>query len=306
MVKTTFGLLGKGSAPALAELELDPLHMPAGCELKKCQQLNMLGNTWTTRFLSFVAHKNVYTDVPDNLKTMLAIYAADLHSCVTEELPITDGDKVSACYLGECGDWAYNVKAFCLKRSWLNMPKMASSKKPCGGICRRCLAGCEIEPNVVPWEDFSAAPAWLLTLGSELPWDEHPPLIQGPHDPTSPESFACDDFWHNMHLGVGKTWVANVVVYALDYVDGSSVEARFETISTDHRIWGERTGTSLYTKSIKPALVGHGNESPDGCWNKGEATTQLMQWLEDFTGRLFSHRASAEAPAAAEQNWIVP
>jgi hypothetical protein len=292
-VKITFGLLGHGVAPQLRAME-DERHALSD-PLKAKQLLNMQGQTWTNRFLSFVAHKSVYgPGSEDNLDFMLSMYAADLHSLAIEPFQAREG-KISCVYLNECGDWEYSLKVWGCNRSYLNLPKKTRSKKPCSGICRRCLAG--RENPLIPWEDFSARPAWMSTLCVERPWEPSrvQPILQGPHDPERPEEFQKDDFWHNVHMGIGKVHVASTAVYCSDYVDGSTVDTRFETLDADWNIYCDRTGSPRYVKEISKTIVGYSaSEAPDGHWHKGDATTVLLGWCEDLTQRLFGKSTDAD------------
>ena len=67
-----------------------------------------------------------------------------------------------------------------LERNCRRCPKAKASKKPATGICHLCMAGEEQRvgnnPNHSPWpfEDLQLNPAWVATIGQELPWDTTP------------------------------------------------------------------------------------------------------------------------------------
>lgn len=102
-------------------------------------------------------------------------------------------------------------------RTFGHAPKAKASKKPCRGVCWQCLGGQEEDRAAnraaFPYEDVSMTPSWEPTMFTELPWEEHPTILEGLDlsDGKATDFFKAD-FFHNVHLGALKSFASSAIV----------------------------------------------------------------------------------------------
>ena len=179
------------------------------------------------------------------------------------------------------------------KRSFTRGPKQAQGHKS-KGVCYLCLAGRETHISEIPFEDFSRTALWHATYLTELPYDSLPPVLAGlPWGP--PEQgpwFFKHDFWHNWHNGVAKVFLASsfVVINMAGVLEGRSIDARFEVLSTDYKDFCRRHRISPFLKELNRDTFGMDTAQvfPNGTWNKAVVRTHLMLFLGDFCERHLS------------------
>lgn len=91
------------------------------------------------------------------------------------------------------------------------------------------------------------------------------------------------DAWHCLHLGVGKAWVASSMMLLQPLVDGSSIEKRIATMSSEYRSWCRREHIDLILTKFDRNSFG-GSKEALGSWNKAAVTSNLLRFLEYFIG----------------------
>lgn len=258
--------------------------------------LNFVGETWATQFLIATLLRDTEQKNPGAMQEILQLIAHDfyylLHAGVTSE----DGSmQIFFCHLACKGDLpALKKAAGGVKRSFSNIPRGSSSKKPCGGICHQCLAGQEYNPalglQAYPYEDLSSRPCWEETIEQVKPWDSEPVLLDGVAlDPGRKASFFAYDLWHSFHLGVCKHFVASSLVVVIESklpaLEGHrSVEAKLSWISGRYKEFCKNSRLAMWVSEIDREALSwpQSSATPIGRWNKGSCSTTMMLFLGDF------------------------
>eukprot|EP00435_Cladocopium_sp_Y103_P009121 s1939_g2.t1 len=207
-VFNTHGVIGRGT---LAFLKKNKHRAPVR---RNAQGLNYVGNTWSTHCLIATMMKDVAT--PEALSTLLSAFASDARSLLHEGLGNGD-EKVWFCHLADKGDLPALAKIGRFTRTFGHAPKAASSKKPGRGVCWTFLAGQEQDDKnnrvALPYEDVTTQPIWEDTIGTSLPWETAPTILEGLDlDDQRAIDFFETDFFHNVHLGVAGTKAINIAV----------------------------------------------------------------------------------------------
>lgn len=254
--------------------------------------LNFTGNTWSSQALFMTMLRSVSDQNPEAFETMMRLYAQDVMQLAKDGLTSIDGSKkIYMIHLGCKADLPALSKVGSFKRSFAHVPRQPSGRRACGGICPWCLAGQEsdgLDQQGYPFEDFSLVPTWLETKEMEVPWSQLPAIMEGAWlDPKKPASFFHADIWHNLHLGVGKLWIANsfvTLVEKLQTWEVTSVDSKFQVLTEAFNQFCKGRGLSPHMTEISRATMGwpYGNVSPMGQWSKGSVTTDMMRFLEDF------------------------
>ena len=283
MILSTHGVLGAGCSQAAdgnkADYPMDENPM----------RLNFLGSTMTTHFIFAAAPQCVYKKHPEALDTLLEIYANDMRELAMKGVTVHEGGRPKKLFfmcIAAKGDLPYLGKCGHMSRTYSKCPKKSVAKKPCDGICWRCLAGVEGRRDSWPWEHFSLRPKWLETVGVEPGFSCVGPLLAIPHD--DPTLFYQADLWHSFHLGCGKSFVASAIVILLEKMDGfGSADDRLKVLSLDYKNFCKRTHKYGYISAINRDFLGWENfgDMPQGHWHKGFVTTRLLEWLEDYMDR---------------------
>ena len=132
-------------------------------------------------------------------------------------------------------------------RSFRNVPRAASSRAECTGICHLCLAG---RPGF-DFEDMQLArkhvgifpvlsllrsdnPRFLQTIDAEPGCDKDNEGIWTQvlmHDRDSPNSFHKVDVFHTISLGVGKSYAASSLSILQECMNGRSIDERMQELS---------------------------------------------------------------------------
>ena len=287
-VLNVHGVLGRGT---LAFLKAGKHRAPLD---QNEQGLNYVGNTWSTHCLIATMMKEVAT--PDALSTFLSAFAADAHFLL--HTGITNGnERVWLIHMGCKGDLPALAKIAHFTRTFGNAPKAAQSKKPCRGVCWRCLAGQERDDDNhrihLPYEDVSSHPVWETSIGQELPWTNRPSILEGLDlDDGRAVEFFQTDYFHNAHLGVLKSFSSSAIVGLIEadpalacFAGCSSVEARFERLTEFYKDFFKRKGRKPWISELSRDLVCWPMSSacPAAKWNKGMATVEVMQFIDWFS-----------------------
>ena len=285
-VLNTHSALGRGTQAWLKKgKDKSPLH-------RNGFGLNFVGGTWSTHCMFTCMLRKFHKKNGKVLDQMLQLYADDMEFLLKTGVESSEGFRIRCCHLGHKGDLPALARAGHMLHTFGNVPRAASSQKPCQGVCWMCKAGQERNPRLhldpVPFEDSSGAPLWEQTLGQQQPWLRTPELLSGvPLEPRDHWTFYKTDIWHNLHLGVGKQWCASAFVSFVDNLDfggGMSMDDKVEALNSQYKAWCKM-------KRITPHVEELGRETlswptsascPCGSWHKGAATTHFMQFLEWF------------------------
>ncbi|CAL1129712.1 unnamed protein product [Cladocopium goreaui] len=285
-VLSVHGCLGRGTHEYIrrGKHQVDVQNMEFGC--------NFIGNTWSTQFLLCTMSKSVTHKCPGAMNRIVELFAEDCAKLAREGLCSKDGTiRIHMVHLSTKGDLPALAKLGSLTRTFSHVPRAASSRKASGGICHLCLAGQEANAagqQAFPYEDFSVSPSWLGTVETVAPWAQRPSVLRGALvDPRKTAHFFSCDFWHNVHLGCGKHWVANSFVSAIERLQfwpGQSVESKFELLTTEFKSFCRQNHLSPHMDEISRATMGfpQGSACPLGQWSKGVVTTHFMKFLEWF------------------------
>ena len=282
LVLSLHGVLGRGSHATLesnmqaTSIQSDPL------------KLNMIGNTFLTHFLSCVMPIGIYSDSPEAFYLMLEKLTDDLRTLFFDGLQVGQR-KLWVCCLAVKGDAPWLTKAGKFERNFLRRPTRSSSKKPAVGVCFKCLAGKEDWRYEVPFEDLSLHPKWLETVEVVPPHyaGEPSPLLRIPREVDNPngERFFCYDLFHNWHSGIGKYFLSSAVVILIDLVEEKTIDDQFAALSSDFQRFCKMNRYSPYFLRLTKVMFGVQNsmkDTPSAGWSKGDFTTVLSRWLENW------------------------
>ena len=277
LVISVHGALGRGTSQFLEEVSRDP-------SLRTHMGLNFVGPSWGTQFLFSTMMRTVHQKAPEALDRLYGVFAKDMSECALQGVTGSDGSRYYAVQLGTKGDLPALVKAGNFTRSFSRVPRAASSKGLCGGICHLCDAGLEGD-NPVPFEDLSATPRWIATCWRRLPWLRTPPFLEGQLlHAGKPQMFYRLDIWHNFHCGVARNWLASsfVVLFNLAVILGSSVDQRLAALTADYKAFCRQHNLAPHIHEFSRDNLGYETEKswPVGKWNKGAASTHMMLFLQ--------------------------
>ena len=294
-VLSVHGCLGRGTKAYISRGQRKlPLH-------RKGMGLNFIGKTWGTQFMFATMLRAVSKEHPAALDKLVGLFADDCAALASEGITSKDGQHhVWLIHLNNKGDLPALAKLASLKRTFSHVPKAASSKKPCTGICHLCLAGQEISGDgtqLYPFEQLTPQPSWLSTLEVSLPWDSEPTILRGhPYlDRTRLAHFFATDIWHNMHLGIAKHWIASSLVSIMERSDdlslpcgaGASVNDVFIWMTAEFKDFCKRKRVQAHSYDISRETLAFpsSKKCPVGMWSKGSTSTHLMQFLENLCNR---------------------
>ena len=296
LILSVHGALGKGTrayvrrfAGKTARMKENPMPM------------NYLGSTWASQFMIFSLLRTSMQSNPRALETLLGIFARDMEKLSKVGVTGPNGRKRYWVQLLNCkADLPALQKVGGLKRNYLRAPKKQVSREPCVGMCWLCRAGQE-EPEAIPFEEYTTDAKWIATCNVEDPWDARPAIMSGiPVDPTAEATFFATDLWHNWHNGLCKTFVANSFfsfITTPNLIPAASFEAKFQWLTADYNNFCERKGLTPYLREITRDTISFdsANSVPQGMWNKGEVSTHLMLYLEDFCARFVQDTDAARS-----------
>ena len=281
------GCLGRGTRPYLAtskhKLPLSQNEMG----------LNFIGKTWSSQFIFSTMIKTTYNKHPTAQDQLLKIFAGDMENLLVDGVCSRDGQhQVHLVHIGTKGDLPALTKLGQFQRSFSHVPRGGTSKKPCGGVCHLCMAGVEAgpdHPNSIPFEDMSPQADWVATMYAQVPWQRTPTILKGLSlsEPESMEFFVTD-LWHNFHLGVSKHFVgssfAAIIQSDLPGLPAGSVEVKFAWLTRLYLAFFQGLGRNPFITEISRETMGFpmSTTCPIGKWSKGQASTELMMFLNHF------------------------
>ena len=266
--------------------------------------LNFTGRTWSTQFMHSCMIKTVYDSHPQAQDGLVRLFAEDLAKLLRDGIMSKDGRRhVWFVHLGHKGDLPALAKMGQLKRSFSHVPRAASSKRPCSGICHLCKAGFEDfhGPGSIPFEDMSPSALWVGTLYQEPAWDALPTVVHGlPWGQEDMIRMFCTDLWHNVHLGVSKHFVGSACVSIIECASEfpecprGSIEAKFGWLTGLYQAHFRTLKVVPYIPDISRESMQWPMSSKCPCakWSKGLAATQLMQFLGAFSAKYIDGRAT--------------
>eukprot|EP00435_Cladocopium_sp_Y103_P042404 s855_g11.t1 len=286
-VLNVHGVIGRGT---VAYLKGNKHRAPVA---ENSQGLNYVGNTWSTHFLIATMMKHVST--PETMSRMMSAFASDCSSLLHEG--ISNGtDQFWFIHLASKGDLPALAKIARFTRTFGHAPKASRSKKPCRGICWKCLAGQEQDDRnnrpALPYEDVSSNPVWEDTICQEVAWAESPSILEGLDlDDARATKFFQSDFFHNVHLGVLKSFCSSAIVSLIEansplacFEGLTSVEKKFERLSTMYQEYFRNRGKKPWVSELSRDLVCWPMSSvcPAAKWNKGMASTEILRFIDWF------------------------
>lgn len=281
------GVIGRGT---VAYLKGNKHRAPVA---ENSQGLNYVGNTWSTHFLIATMMKNVTT--PETLSALMSGFAADCRSLLHEGLG-SGMDRFWFIHLGSKGDLPALAKIARFTRTFGHAPRASKSKKPSRGICWKCLAGQEKDDRnhrpVFPFEDVSSNPIWEGTICQEVAWEERPSILEGLDlDDSRATKFFQSDFFHNVHLGVLKSFCSSALVSLVEanpplpcFEGLGSVDKKFDRLSTMYQQYFRDRGKKPWVSELSRDLVCWPMSStcPAAKWNKGMASTEILRFIDWF------------------------
>ena len=140
----------------------------------------------------------------------------------------------------------------------------------------------------VEFEEFGARPSWLRTVEVAAPWTDPPPFLSLPRELDNPngEIFFVFDLFHNWHLGGGKYFISSSIVHIVNHLGtAGNIDARFAALDAEFKAFFKREGLTPHQKNLTKELFGlqKGQQvCPSGTWSKGDQTTVISLFLEDY------------------------
>lgn len=281
------GAIGRGTKKYLGKKK----HL---APLKRNQMgLNFVSPSWSWQFLFATMLRQAATDNPDAIEKLVSIFAEDAAELATQGIEV-EGQRLWLVHLGTKGDLPALGKLGGFKRSFLQTPRGARSKKRCLGICHRCLGGQEGDeargiPSF-PFEDLSPNPCWEVTMDTVAPWVAMPVVMRGmPINPQKKSEFFHFDLWHIFHLGVAKHWLGSSFVVLAEsdlpaLAPFTSIETKFGFITEKYQEFCRGKKCPMWITEINrdTLLWPQSSATPLGKWNKGSASATIMLFLSEF------------------------
>lgn len=279
-ILSTHGVLGRGTQRFLQK-EKDKVSLN-----RSGLGMNFIGNTWGTQFMFACMLRKLFKKRPKVLDNLVLAYAQDMAELFNSGVSNASGTvTIRCCHLGTKGDLPALARMGNMLHTFSNVPRAASSRKSCEGICWMCKAGQE-NPDI-PFEDVSGQPLWEATLGCQNSWHETPPMLTGvPLRQTEHWSFYKTDIWHNLHLGIAKHFTASAFVSFLEILplNGVSMDDKIQWLDERYKDYCARKRVSPHVEEIGRDTLSwpQASSCPVGSWNKGSASTHFMKFLEDL------------------------
>ena len=257
--------------------------------------VNLLGHSFTTRFLTGVMPKSLYRDNPERFDNFLTATMKDFAQLYYGGVDVGSGRVLRFITLGLKGDLPFLSKSGHLTRSFSHIRKgpEGPKSKPRTGCCWLCYAG----SAQYDFENFAYDPEWLATVGpnNPPPWDSVPAFFDHvPHVVNDKASFFTLDVLHVYHLGVGRDFGGSALVVALGVYSRGSVAEALVDLNDDFRLYLKTSGKQVHFKYITRELLGFASEStyPSGHWGKASDTPiliQFAQWLLEKDKNLYDN-----------------
>ena len=244
---------------------------------------NFIGHSFTSRFLYCALPKHHYTHDCDSVFDCLMQTAADEAEFMIEsgvKHPRT-GQSYWMMLMGITGDWPWLQKSGSLNRTFNHVQKRVDIKNPPSGICHLCQGG-QME---WPYEQIhTKRPAWRATMHCQSPFDKPSPFEKIPHSPNEFASFWHFDVFHVWNIGLGRTWMGNILALLSERQPEGDIEERFHSLTGIYKEWCANTGHSCYVRRLTKELIQWPKTTvyPQGSWYKGGLTTVLCEFFQDY------------------------
>ena len=254
-------------------------------------KVNMVGNTFMTHFIQFLMPVAKYKECPEAFYTLLQAIADDYKYIFEKGIKFGKHGKIWGCALACKGDAPYITKSGRFDRSFYHRPLQARSKKPGVGVCHMCMAGVESRHQRVEFEEFGTCPTWMHTEEESPAFTDPSPFLSIPRETDNPngERFWKFDVFHNFHLGAGKYFLSSAIVHIVQTVVlGSNIDIRFENLTKEFIAFCRKEKLNAYYKRLTKEMFGIAQNHqawPKGNWPKGDQTTVLALFLEDYCNR---------------------
>ncbi|CAE7318528.1 unnamed protein product [Symbiodinium sp. CCMP2592] len=283
-ILSMFPALGSGSRGAPCDLSSK---RPAQTDIKL--GINLQGNSGATRFLFGVVSSLVAKTDPQIFDDLVAKWSDSLRSLFHDGFQAA-GSTWRVMILGFTGDSPFVKKIGKTTRSFHNVRKFFSSRKPQKGCCWLCHAGHE-EPEqgiAIPFEHLGLfEPEWLKTcrLQNPLPWVGNGGAILHHmlfDKADTPASFFRPDLFHIFHAGVGQDFTASALVYSMRELYAQRGVARnLECLNADLRTWMQSSRKRLHCGFLTEDLLGYSStrEFPEGKWSKNSDTSTIVKFV---------------------------
>ena len=305
-VLNVHGVIGRGTRSFLkAGKHRSPVH-------RNAQGLNYVGCTWSTHCLIATMMKCVASQ--ETLDTLISAFAEDVNFLL--QTGVSNGAETIRFYhLATKGDLPALQKVGRLTRTFSHCPRAASSRTPCRGVCWLCLAGQERDDaanrQAYPFEDVTMDPCWEPTIGTEVPWEVAPAILNHlPLDDGRAIAFFQTDLFHNCHLGCLKSFTSSAIVAIVEassiecLAHCTSVEQKFQTLSRLYHAYFSDRGVKPWVTDLNRDMVCWPMSSacPAAKWNKGMGTVQVMRFVDWFAQ---THLSGSEDPdMKAIASWL--
>ena len=244
-------------------------------------ECNFEGHTYTNRFLMATLRKKDYGDPECGTWDKLMQTIADECRFMWETgVANPEGERYWGIIVGIVGDWPFLHKSAGFLRSFNNIQKRVTVRKPPTGICHLCQAG----QLHAPFEQVATRrPEWLATQHLENPFASPSPFVTNVlHEPGHGASLWVFDWFHTMHLGVLKCFLGSVLVLLTYQEDYSSVDDRFQSLTEKFHAWCQQHKQRAHFLKLTKESLGWDTtyKFPQGTWHKGSASTVLMKYIE--------------------------
>ena len=283
-ILSMFPALGSGSRGAPCDLSSK---RPAETDIKL--GINLQGNSGATRFLFGVVSSLVAKTDPQIFDDLMEKWSESLKSLFDEGFQAA-GSTWRVMILGFTGDSPFVKKVGKTNRSFHNVRKFFSSRKPQKGCCWLCHAGHEVPEHgiAIPFEHLGLfEPEWLKTchLNNPLPWDGNGGAILQYmllDKADTAAAFFKPDLFHIWHAGVGQDFTASALMHAIKVIYAQRGVARdLECLNSDLRSWMQSTHKRLHCGFLTEDLLGYSStrEFPEGKWLKNSDTSTVLKFL---------------------------
>ena len=254
---------------------VDPKYLQAS----RAQTTNYKGHSYLSHWLLFGVGGWIYKRHSHIIDELVLEISQNLQKLFHQGINTNQG-TIFAALVAVKGDLDFEKKLMSLTRSYAHV-----GTKNCLEICHLCKAG---GPGCF-FEDFSEAPGWLETVGTERPWngDDPPAFSQIPFDDTFPEKLLQLDIFHVCKLGVFRDIIGGILILLLrlkffDY-EGSTInmEDRMNRAHGSFALWCTTLSKSPGLRSFSMRYFNMKSLlSAPWANSKGSDSVLLLQWLQ--------------------------
>lgn len=114
------------------------------------------------------------------------------------------------------------------------------------------------------------------------------------------------DTWHNLHLGVGKSWISSCILMLSNILPGGRLDARIAVMSQQYLNFCRDNHLNKLVQKLDKSLFGGGSAEPVGSWSKAAFTSNLMLFVEHFCNQHAREVQSDETlrSCVTRLNWV--